>query len=263
MFIFLGMKIKNLPFFCILLIGLWSCTPQYNPSKTYPDFKIQSKNFEQAFLAVDAVVIENTRKRSTLDYDRQELVAKSFHDEFLKLLSKKEIKIDDTFYGSSGLFFPKEYEVEVQDVVSDSSVIDSGIVLAPPFYLSESLKDDPLMVEEILISIQDTLAWERDVEEDYNPNELLFVCIIEGVNTPVGKQFGQAFATALLSLGSTYMYQTSYLVGELYIFDIQTGRLLWYDERSAVGDLANKRTASLLAKNFSQKIPPEYVRSVK
>lgn len=244
-----------------LIIG---CTPAYNPLTEYPAFKKQSKNFEQAILAVDAIVVENSRRRSTLDYDRQITVLKSFQKEFSELLLDKEIQLDTTFYGSSGLFLEEGASVDVSDLIIDSTVVDSGRIIEAPFYRSVALKKNRLFEERILISIQDTAAWEIEINtEDYSPKELLFVCIIEGVNTPLGKQLGQAFLTALATLGNAYSYQQSYLYGRLYVFDLENNKLLWYDERGVTGDLANHRTARSLASLFSKKIPPQYRRSYK
>lgn len=250
-----------------LFIGIFmctACTPAYNPLKEYPAFKKQSKNFDHATLVVDAVVIENSRRRSTLDYDRQITVAKAFHEKFVELLSKKDIQLDTTFYGSSGLFLEQGATAEVSDLIVDSTIVDSGQVIEAPFYKSLALERERLFQERIIISLQDTMAWELDVDPvSYSPRKLLFVCTIEGVNTPLGKQMGQAFLTALATLGNAYSYQQSYLYGELYIFDLENNKVLWYDERSVIGDLANHRTARSLADLFSRKIPPEYRRSYK
>ncbi|MEO9885204.1 MAG: hypothetical protein ABJR05_00600 [Balneola sp.] len=250
----------------LLIINLVfsSCTPSYNPLREYPAFKKQAKEFDHAILAVDVVVIENSRRRSTIDYDRQITVAEAFQTRFLELLTEKDIEIDNTFYASSGLFLAEGSQAEVADLVTDSTTVDTAKVIDAPFYRSLALQDDPLMEERIMISMQDSAAWHLKEEQlPYVPKNLLFVCRIEGVNTPIGKQMGQAFLTALATLGNAYAFQASYLLGSLYIFDLDTGRLLWYDERSTTGDLANHRTAKNLANLFSRKIPPEYRRSYK
>ncbi len=231
---------------------LCNCTPRYNPHKEYPKFRDQSKQFSHSILAVDVLVVEN-RSSNPLDYDRQILVAEEFHKEFVDEIKEHKIEVDTTKLLSSGVYLPEGSSALLIDSFNeDGELVDSGIVVPSPFYLNQALLEDVLLKEELLLTAVDTIAWEKEVPETYQPERVVFVVLIEGVNTTVGKQLGQGLLTGLLTLGTAYSYQTSYLIGKLYAFDRDNGKLLWFDTKYYQADLANGLAARQLARLMVQ-----------
>ncbi|MCR9133801.1 MAG: hypothetical protein NXI08_14570 [bacterium] len=232
---------------------LFNCTPKYNPAKIYPDFKQQYRSFESVKSVTDVLIFEN-RDGRPLDYDRQVSVAKAFSEEFRELMVSRDLVIDTTSYLSSGLFLADGSNALIIDSIQDSVVVDSGVVMYAPFYLSDALQNEPLFKEEILMAAVDTLLWDKPSEPNYIPTDALFVFAIDGINTTIGKQFGQAMLTGALTLGNAYGYQTSHLHGELYVFDSHTGKLLWKDIQYLRVNLANENTARQFARLFANRL---------
>lgn len=247
---------KGFFFSTVFLVLLCNCTPKYNPHKEYPQFRNQSKQLDHSILAIDVLVVEN-RKSNPFDYDRQITVAEEFHAEFVDEIKNHDIVLDTTRILSSGIYLNEGSQALMIDSFDESGeLIDSGVVMSAPFYLNDRLTKDPLLKEELLLTAVDTVAWEKEVAEGYLPERAIFVVLIEGVNTTVGKQLGQSLLTGLLSLGTVYSYQTSYLIGKLYVFDRDNGRLLWFDTKYYQSDLANGLAARQLARLFVQRFSP-------
>ena len=246
----MGNRNEILKALSIFLLGAFfmSCSPKYNPHNDYPEFSSQLNSFKKPVLMIDVLVKEN-KEGFPLDYDRQIFVAESFHEEFVERALTVGIKFNETFYGSTGLFWDAGSLAPVFDYPNkQGEIIDSVEMVPSPIFLSESLEKDLLFQEELRYTIVDTVNWEKEMEAPYYPEDVLFLVIIEGLNTPIGKQFGQGLLTGLATLGTYSSYQTSGLTGKLFVFDRETGKLIWFSGGQAQADLANGRCAKILAK---------------
>ncbi|MCG8372550.1 MAG: hypothetical protein MI700_03415, partial [Balneolales bacterium] len=120
---------------------------------------------------------------------------------------------------------------------------DTAFVSKAPFYLSTNMKENPLFMEEIRYTVIDTVNWEQKIES--TPRNVFYLVLLEGKHVSKGMQLVSILGSLLGSAAYPGGYFVSYyytgVVGTLYVFDRDSGALLWrdyyYRETTSINDL--------------------------
>lgn len=233
----------------IYLLGAFfmSCSPRYNPHSVYPDFKEQITHIDTALVVVDATIVD-AKRNNPINIEEQIEFTTTFSDLFISEARRMDVPMSKEHFISSGFYLENSYGVIYNADDENGNRIDTAFVIKAPFYLSESLSSDPLFMEELRYTAIDTLNWDKEI--DSPPKNVVYIVLLKGKHISKGLQLSSILLTGIASGGSFVSYYYTGLTGEMYVFDRDSGALLWRDHHYLETTSISSLSIQMMVNNF-------------
>ncbi len=227
----------------LLFIGLLLNGCSSSPLARYPGFLMDKSQSSSGMIMTDVAVIDNLRGQGTqMDVVANGKTAQMCLNVLAGKLNEKGYHINRTLISSMGMGMNAN---NVYKIVRDESVEDDEVqllsVASPPFYVNKRIFPDSISQHELqvlFLRLLNSSHKENEPEIQIPEAEsvgkqlgggLIFMLFVRGFNVPVATQNGSEVQPESMSDTKIAIQFTSEVSTALYVFDSETGNIVWDD----------------------------------
>lgn len=233
----------------LLFVGLLLNGCSSSPLSRYPGFLMDKSQSTSGMIMADVAVIDNLRGQGTkMDIVANGKTAQMCLNVLAGKLNEKGYHINRTLISSMGMGMNANdvYKI-VRDESEENDDVQSLNVASPPFYVNNLVFSDSTSRHELqalVLRLLNSSHKENEPEIQIPEAEsvgkqlgggLMFMLFVRGFNVPVATQNGSSAQPESMSDTKIAFQYTSEVSTTLYVFDSETGNIVWDDRIARKG----------------------------